>query len=96
MKIFKLKIISVILFTTCIGCNEPQADENAQNIKHIKIGMPDKAVRLIMGKPSDSGIISVQPQQYYLTFKSPSLYSGNFIIYFSIKDSIVENIDNGL
>ena len=98
MKKFKLKIVPLILCVTFIGCSEQQqVDKNAQNIKRIKIGMADKEVRSIMDElPYDSGTISVEPKQYYLLYQAPSLYSGDFIIYFSAKDSIVENIDNGL
>lgn len=96
MKIFKLKVISVILFSTFIGCNEPQPDENAQNIKRIKIGMPDQEVREIMGNPDTTGTPPLREKLYYFEYSSPSLYSGNFIIYFSTKDSVVEMIDNGL
>lgn len=91
-----LIVVSLILCICSIGCYEPKSDENAQNIKLIKIGMRDSDVRSIMGNPDTSGTPPLRDRFYYWEYSAPSLYSGNFIIYFSKKDSTVEIIDDGL
>lgn len=96
MHVFKSKFVFLILCVIFMGCSEPHADENIQNMKRIKIGMSYKEVRSIMGKPDTFGTPPLRDKLFYLEYSAPSLYSGNFIIYFNVRDSMVNVIDNGL
>lgn len=95
MKLKYQSLIGLVLVILLFGC-QTQADRNAENLKQIKIGMSDKEVRSIMGKPDRIEIPPLVNDKYDLQYIAPTGYSDDFHIILSINDSSVISIGDGL
>ena len=92
-----IQYIFIFLITIMIfGCSQTKADKNAEQIKKIKTGMTDKEVRAIMGKPDKIETQPLYNQEYNFLFVAPTGYSDNFRVFFTIKDSTVIRVGDGL
>lgn len=63
--------------------------QNANNIKKVRIGMHKEQVIDIMGVPESIDADSFDKERYSYIYGAPMLYSDNFYIFFSRKDSVV-------
>lgn len=92
-----IQYIFICLITLMIfGCSQTKADKNAELIKKIKSGMTDKEVRAIMGNPDSIENQPLYNQEYNFLYEAPTAYSDNFRVFFTIKDSTVVRIGDGL
>lgn len=92
-----IQYIFICLITLMIfGCSQTKADKNAEQIKKINAGMTDKEVRAIMGNPDKIETQPLYNQEYNFFYESPTGYSDNFRVFFTIKDSTVIRIGDGL
>ncbi len=103
MRIEAICPVVVWMLAIClVGCKDEVADRNAANIKLITAGMHWNEARHIMGDYQYCDTINGLKwlgedgiAEYEYIYKAPSLYSGDFIIFVSVQDSLVTDIYRG-
>lgn len=83
-------LLCALSIAICIsqGCTGKYT-QNANNIKKVQIGMDKKQVINIMGVPEFIDADTFDKERYSYIYGAPMLYSDNFYIFFSRKDSVV-------
>jgi hypothetical protein len=95
-------VIIVVSLILLAGCRDEVADRNYENLKLVREGMHWREVRAIMGDwqycdtisgikyPGEDGI-----PNYQFSYKAPALFSGDFIIFVTVRDSLVTSVYRG-
>lgn len=97
MRVLSYIVPAVIITVLFCCCKDRVAESNAHNIKQLEVGMTLHEVDSIMGayQQIDTMIFNGE-KAYELTYKAPSFYSGDFIVYISQNDCMVISIYDGL